>query len=117
LARFGRDVPRIAAAFKAAEQRFPPGKAPIGPVGAHVKLKEAKWGGAICDVIGRGGRTWLVHAYKDIEVCKAILREKRIGTEDAQFHTINPDHFDAKVGRAAAAPLLSSHLISATARI
>ena len=44
LVRFGRDVPHIAAAFRAAEGNFPGGKAPIGPVGAHVKLKDAKWG-------------------------------------------------------------------------
>lgn len=43
LARFGNDVPKIAQAFKAAEKMFPPGKAPLGPVGQYIKLKDPKW--------------------------------------------------------------------------
>ena len=39
LARFGKDVPAIANAFKAAEKSFPKGKAPIGPVGAFIKIR------------------------------------------------------------------------------
>lgn len=100
LARFGADVPQIAAAFKAAERQFPPGKAPIGPVGAFIKLKDPKWALALCDTTSRGGQTWLVHSYKDIELCKKILRQRRISENSALFHTLNPDEFEVKIGSA-----------------
>ena len=31
-----------------------------------------------------GGQTWLVHSYKDMEICKKIMRDKKLNTYDAQ---------------------------------
>ena len=102
LARFGNDVPAIAAAFKAAEKQFSPGQAPVGPVGAYVKIKDPKWGLALCDATSwnRGGQTWLVHSIKDLETCRKILKDKRLNTNDFQVCTLNPDDFDPKIGAA-----------------
>ena len=102
LARFGNDVPAIAAAFKAAEKQFSPGQAPVGPVGAYVKMKDPKWGLALCDATSwnRGGQTWLVHSIKDLETCRKILKDKRLNTNDFQVCTLNPDDFDPKIGAA-----------------
>jgi len=102
MARFGKDVPAIAAAFKAAEKQFAPGHAPVGPVGQYVKLKDPKWGLALCDATqwNKGGQTWLVHSVKDLDTCRKILKDKRLNTFDFQVRTLNPDHFEAKIGSA-----------------
>jgi chromosome segregation ATPase len=109
LARFGNDVPKIAAAFREKEKVFPPGKAPIGPVGAFIKIKDPKWGLALCDATQglRGGQTWLVHTLKDMETCKRILREKNIRENEAQFRTLNSDDLgDLKIGTASEPSIL-----------
>ena len=108
LSRFGNDVPRIAAAFKAAERQFPPGKAPVGPVGVSVKLKDPKWGKALCDAAFRAGQTWLVHSVEDMKLCRKILRDKNISEKDAEFYTLNPDEFDVKVGSASELSVLDT---------
>ena len=109
LARLGNDVPKIAAAFREKEKMFPPGKAPIGPVGAFIKIKDPKWGLALCDATFglKGGQTWLVHTLKDMETCKRILREKNIRENEAQFRTLNSDDLgDLKIGIASEPSIL-----------
>ena len=102
LARFGKDVPAIANAFKAAEKSFPKGKAPIGPVGAFIKMKDPKWGLALVDATlrGRGHQTWLIHSEKDSDTCRKILKDKKIYDNDANFRAVNTDDFEVRVGSA-----------------
>jgi len=102
LARFGNDVPRIAAAMKVAERNFAPGKAPVGPIGAYIKLKDPKWGLALCNETNwnRGAQVWLVHSHKDIDVCRKILTDQGIRDKEVRFHTLNTDDFAVKVGEA-----------------
>ena len=102
LARFGNDVPRIAAAMKVAERNFAPGKAPVGPIGAYIKLKDPKWGLALCNETNwnRGAQVWLVHSHKDIDVCRKILTDQGIRDKEACFRTLNTDDFAVKVGEA-----------------
>ena len=101
LARFGNGVPAIARAFQAAERMFPKGKAPIGPVGAFIRIKDPKWGLALVDATHgkRGGQAWLIHSEKDFDICRKILRDNKLNDNDANFRALNADDFDVRVGK------------------
>ena len=102
LARFGNGVPAIARAFQAAERMFPKGKAPIGPVGAFIKMKDPKWGLALVDATlrARGHQTWLIHSERDSDTCRKLLKDKKIPDNDANFRAVNTDDFEVRVGSA-----------------
>ena len=55
-------------------------------MGAFVKIKEPKWGLALCDATqgSKGGQTWLVHSIKDLETCRKIIKDKRLNPNDFQ---------------------------------
>lgn len=62
---YGEEMVALCKAVEQAHQRGQFTKKPIGPVGAHLKVREKKWGGALEHVLGGALKSFLVNDDKD----------------------------------------------------
>ncbi|XP_047984935.1 structural maintenance of chromosomes protein 6-like [Leguminivora glycinivorella] len=62
---YGEEMVALCRAVEQAHSRGQFTKKPIGPVGAHLKVREKKWGGALEHVLGGALKSFLVNDDKD----------------------------------------------------
>lgn len=80
LALLGHDIPKVCQLIKANKNRF--NKAPIGPIGMYIKLKDLKWANPVEFCIRKAMNNFICDSQQDRQALDRLCRENNVRPPD-----------------------------------